>query len=65
MLYICAQVTGQQKLLSRPFQLALDFNIVPYKANISELEKLNIGLIQSKEWPLANNFVTKVMMHIP
>ena len=34
------QVTGQQKLLSRPFQLALGFNIAPYGANILTSENL-------------------------
>ena len=40
MLYIYVQVTGQQKPLSRPFQLGLGFNIVPYGANILESENL-------------------------
>ena len=40
MLYIYVQVTGQQKPLTRPFQLALGFNVVPDAANISESENL-------------------------
>ena len=37
---VFVQVTGQQNLLSRPFQLALTFTIVPYGANILESENL-------------------------
>ena len=48
--------------MSRPFQLALDFSIVPYGANILGSENFIIGLIQSEEWPSANNFATKVTM---
>ena len=40
MLQKFAQVTGQQNLLSRPFQLVLGFNIVPYGTKISESENL-------------------------
>ena len=40
MLQNFAHVTGQQNLLSRPFQLALGFDIVPYGANISTSENL-------------------------
>ena len=39
-LEVFVQVTGQQNLLSRPFQLALGFNIVPYGAKILESENL-------------------------
>ena len=45
--------------MSRPFQLALDFSIVPYGVNISGPGNFDIGLIQSEEWPSANNFATK------
>ena len=65
MLYICVQLTGQQTLLSRPFQLALGVSIVPYRANISESESFTIGLIQSKEWPSANNFAKDRYGQIP
>ena len=37
---VFVQVTGQQNLLSRPFQLALTFTIVPCGANILESENL-------------------------
>ena len=37
-LEVFVQVTGQQNLLSRPFQLALGFTIVPYGAKILESE---------------------------
>ena len=40
MLYNFVQVTGQQNLLSRPFQLALGFTIVPYGANLPTSEYL-------------------------
>ena len=39
-LEVFVQVTGQQNLLSRPFQLALGFNIVPYGAQILESKNL-------------------------
>ena len=39
-LKIFAQVTGQQNSLSRPFQLALGFTIVPSGANLSTSENL-------------------------
>ena len=62
MLYISVQVTGQQKLTSRPFQLALDFSIFPHGTYILGSENFVICLIQSEEWPSANNFATKVTM---
>ena len=34
------QVTGQQKLQSKSFQLALGFTIVPYRDNLSTSENL-------------------------
>ena len=40
MLQNFVQVTGWQILLSRPFQLALGFTIVPYGANLSTSENL-------------------------
>ena len=40
MLYNFAQVTGQQNSLSRPFQLALGFTIVPYGTHFSTTENL-------------------------
>ena len=40
MLYNFVQVTGWQNLLSRPFQLALGFTIVPHGDNLSISENL-------------------------
>ena len=40
MLQNFAWVTGQQNSLSRPFQLALGFTIVPYGAHLSTSENL-------------------------
>ena len=40
MLQNFVQVTGQQNLLFKPFQLALGFTIVPYGDNLSTLESL-------------------------
>ena len=40
MLLNFVQVTGQQNSLSRPFQLALGFSIVPCGTNISTSEYL-------------------------
>ena len=40
MLQNFAWVTGQQNSLSRPFQLALGFTIVPYGAHLSTPENL-------------------------
>ena len=40
MLYNFAWVTGQQNSLSRPFQLALGFTIVPYGTHFSTPENL-------------------------
>ena len=48
--------------MSRPFQLALDFSIVPYGANILGSENFIMGLIQLEEWPSANNFATNMTM---
>ena len=40
MLQNFAQVTEQQNSLSRPFQLALGFTIVPYGTHLSTSENL-------------------------
>ena len=40
MLHNFAWVTGQQNSLSRPFQLALGFIIVPYGTHLSTPENL-------------------------
>ena len=40
MLQNFAQVTGQQNSLSRPFQLALGFTIVPYGTHLLTSENL-------------------------
>ena len=50
-LEIFVQVTGQQNLLSRPFQLALGFSIVPYGANILESENLTLAKWSQKTGP--------------
>ena len=46
MLYDFAQVTGQQNSLSRPFQLALGFTIVPYGTHFSYHQKFIIDPMQ-------------------
>ena len=51
--------------MSRPFQPALDFSIVPYGTNILGSENFVIGLIQLEEWPSENNFATNVTMQNP
>ena len=62
--YVIDLCTGhwQKKLKSRPFQLALDFSIVPYGTSILGSKYFIIGLIQLEEWPSTGDFATKVTM---